>query len=220
MLHKQTASPFLIEILTKLMEQPVLSNFRLAGGTGLSLQLGHRKSIDIDLFSDEEFNIDSLKRIIRKEFTKADIRTLSFGISFYIPYDTENRELKVDIMETDKFIRPVQNIEDIRLAHIEDIAAMKLEAITSRNTKKDFYDIAELLKTYTIKQLLSFYSEKYPYNDIRDVLENFSYFSEDCENDFNPDILNNTEWLSVKFLLKDTLRDFLNWQKKQNPRIK
>jgi predicted nucleotidyltransferase component of viral defense system len=197
------------------MQLPELSSFRLAGGTGLSLQLGHRRSIDIDLFSDEDFNIESLKRVIRRSFPDADIRTLSFGITFYTHYDNENKELKVDIMETDKFIRPVQNTEGLRLAHIEDIAAMKLEAITSRNTKKDFYDIAELLKMYSIEQLLELYSEKYPYNDIRNVLENFSYFSEECENEFEPDILNDTDWLSVKFILIDTLKDFLNNQKEQ-----
>ena len=119
-------------------------------------------------------------------------------------------------METEKFIRPIQNIDNIRFAHIEDIAAMKLEAITSRNTKKDFYDIAELLKKYTFEELLSFYSEKYPYNDIKEVLENITFFSEDCENEFEPDILNNSDWLSVKFLLQDTFDEYINNQLKNN----
>lgn len=215
MLHKQTVSPFLLEVLNKLMRFPEFRNFRLAGGTGLSLQLGHRRSVDIDLFSDEEFSIDEIKHTVRREFPKADIRTLSFGITFYPTDEKAGTELKVDVMETDKFIRPVQEIESIRFAHIEDIAAMKLEAITSRNTKKDFYDIAELLKIYSLEQLLGFYSEKYPYNDIRDVLENISFFSEECENEFEPDILNNADWLSVKLLLIDTLKDYLNNQKKQ-----
>ncbi len=71
---------------------------------------------------------------------------LYLGHRASIDFDNEE-ELKIDIMETDKFIKPQVNIDGIRFAHIEDIAAMKLEAITSRNTKKDFYDIAELLKT-------------------------------------------------------------------------
>jgi len=215
MLYKQTISPFLIEVLNKLMSIPEFRNFRLAGGTGLSLQLGHRRSVDIDLFSDEGFSIENIKHTVRREFPQADIRTLSFGITFYNTDKKSGTELKIDIMETDKFIRPVREIESIRLAHIEDIAAMKLEAITSRNTKKDFYDIAELLKTYSLEQLLEFYSEKYPYNDIRDVLENISFFSEECENEFEPDILNDADWISVKFLLIDTLKDYLDNQKKQ-----
>ena len=212
MLFKQTTSPFLFKTLKKLMQCPEFDNFRLVGGTGLSLQLGHRKSVDIDLFTDIPFNINDYKKIIRKIFPESDIRTLSFGISFYIPNPDEQQELKVDIMETETFIKPVQIIDNIRFAHLEDIAAMKLEAITSRNTKKDFYDIAELLKIYTLDKLLSFYSEKYPYNDIKEVLENLIFFSEDCENDFEPDILNGSDWISVKFLLKDTFDEYIKKQ--------
>lgn len=149
MLYKQTTTPFLYKTLNKLMKIPEFTNFRLVGGTGLSLQLGHRKSIDID---------------------------------------------------------------NIRFAHIEDIAAMKLEAITTRNTKKDFYDIAELLEKYSFEQLLNFYSEKYPYNDIKEVLENITFFSEDCENEFEPDILNNKDWISVKFLLQDIFSKYIEKQ--------
>lgn len=208
MLHKQTTTPFLYKTLEKLMLYPEFENFRLVGGTGLSLQLGHRKSIDIDLFTDSEFNIKDYTKIIRKIFPKSEIRTLPFGITFYIP-TANNQELKVDIMETEPFIRPLQIIDNIRLAHIEDIAAMKLEAITSRNTKKDFYDIAEILKKYTLEELLTFYSEKFPYNDIKGVLENITFFSEDCEKDFEPNILNDTDWLTVKYLLINTFDEYI-----------
>jgi len=200
------------------MQTEQFKNFRLAGGTGLSLQMGHRKSIDIDLFSDIEFKIDDYKKIIRKIFPQAEIRSFVFGLTFYIQ-SSDKKELKIDIMETDKFIKPQVNIDNIRFAHIEDIAAMKIEAITSRNTKKDFYDIAELLKKYTLDELLAFYSSKYPYNDIKQVLENITYFSEDCENDFDPDILNNTDWLSVKYLLIDTFDKYIKKQLKTPGKI-
>jgi len=211
MLYKQTISPLLFKILTGLSELPEFNSFRLVGGTALSLQLGHRKSIDIDFFSDTDFDVVDYKKFLRKLFPNADIRTLNFGITVYLT--EENEEVKIDLMQTERFIRPVQVIESIKFAHIEDIAAMKLEAITSRNTKKDFYDIAELLKIYSFKQLLNFYSEKYPYNDIKDVLENFAFFSEDCEYEYEPEILNNTDWLSVKFLLTDTLKQYLDEMK-------
>ena len=165
MLFKQTTTPFLYKILKDLMLMKEFKNFRLAGGTGLSLQLGHRQSIDIDLFSDIEFNVNDFAKIIRKIYTKAEIRTFVFGITFYIK-DENKKELKIDVMQTDKFIKPIIIEDNIRFAHIEDIAAMKLEAITSRNTKKDFYDIAELLNKYTLVELLKFYSKKYPYNAV------------------------------------------------------
>ena len=211
MLYKQTTTPFLYKTLNKLMKIPEFTNFRLVGGTGLSLQLGHRKSIDIDLFSDIEFNINNYKFFTRKIFPKSEIRTSPFGITFYLA-TPDKKQLKIDIMETENFIRPIQNIDNIRFAHIEDIAAMKLEAITTRNTKKDFYDIAELLEKYSFEQLLNFYSEKYPYNDIKEVLENITFFSEDCENEFEPDILNNKDWISVKFLLQDIFSKYIEKQ--------
>lgn len=209
MLYKQTCTPFLFQTIQNLMHREELKDFRLVGGTGLSLQLGHRKSIDIDLFSDKEFDIKNLSYILKKKLPKSDIRTLSFGITVYST-TPDNKELKIDIMETDTFIRPEIKIENIRIAHIEDIAAMKLEAITSRNTKKDFYDIAELLKKYSLKQLLDFYSEKYPYNDIKQVLENITFFSEDCELEYDPISLNNTDWLTVKLSLIDSFDEFIN----------
>ncbi|MDF1551074.1 MAG: nucleotidyl transferase AbiEii/AbiGii toxin family protein [Bacteroidales bacterium] len=213
MLYKQTTTPFLFETLENLMQWQELQNFRLVGGTGLSLQLGHRQSIDIDLFTDVEFNIQDLARMIKKRIPESEIRILSFGLTIYIS-TSKSMNLKIDLMETDKYIRPEIIIEGIRFAHIEDIAAMKLEAITSRNTKKDFYDIAELLNHYTIDQLFSFYVERYPYNDIKQVLENFTFFSEDCELEFEPYSLNNTDWLSVKFLLIDSFNDYVNRQLK------
>jgi len=185
-----------------------LELFRLVGGTGLSLQLGHRQSIDIDLFSDADFDINELAKVLRKKIPNAEIRKLSFGLTLYIPTLGE-RDLKIDLMNTEKFIRNPVIIENIRIAHLEDIAPMKLEAITSRNTKKDFFDISELLKTYRIEDLLNFYIEKYPFNDIKQVLENITFFSEDCELEFDPIILNNSDWLSVKYSLIDAFNDFI-----------
>lgn len=191
------------------MNFDILKNFRLVGGTNLSLQLGHRQSKDIDLFSDIEFNIEEIARYLKKIYPTADIRKLSFGLSLYISASNNDEILKIDIMETDKFIRDVQIIEGIRFAHFEEVAAMKLEAITSRNTKKDFYDIAELLNYYTLEQMLEFYSERYPYNDIKQVLENITFFSEDCEADFEPKTFKDQDWLSVKFKIIDAFDEYI-----------
>ena len=209
MLYKQTTTPFLFQTLENLMGWKELELFRLVGGTGLSLQLGHRQSIDIDLFTDTDFDINELAKVVRKKIPNAEIRKLSFGLTLYVPTHGE-RDLKIDLMYTDKFIRNPVIIENIRIAHLEDIAPMKLEAITSRNTKKDFFDISELLKTYRIEDLLNFYTEKYPFNDIKQVLENITFFAEDCELEFDPIILNNSDWLSVKYSLIDAFNDFIN----------
>jgi hypothetical protein len=74
MLYKQTTTPFLFETLQNLMEWKELELFRLVGGTGLSLQLGHRQSIDIDLFSDTDHDFNDLAKIVRKRMPNAEIR--------------------------------------------------------------------------------------------------------------------------------------------------
>lgn len=209
MLYKQTTTPFLFETLQNLMEWKELELFRLVGGTGLSLQLGHRQSIDIDLFSDADYDFNDLAKIVRKKMPNAEIRKLSFGLTIYVPMP-DGKSLKIDLMNTEKFIRNPIIIENIRIAHLEDIAPMKLEVITSRNTKKDFFDISELLKIYQFEDLLNFYSEKYAFNDIKQVLENITFFSEDCELEFDPIILNNSDWLTVKFSLIDAFNDYVD----------
>ncbi len=209
MLYKQTTTPFLFETLQNLMKWKELELFRLVGGTGLSLQFGHRQSIDIDFFSDADFDLNVLAKVVRKKMPNAEIRKLSFGLTIYIPTPDE-KNLKIDLMSTEKFIRNPIVIDNIRIAHLEDIAAMKLEAITSRNTKKDFFDISELLKKFHLEDLLNFYTEKYPFNDIKQVLENLTFFSEDCELEFDPIILNNSDWLSVKYSLIDAFNDYIN----------
>ena len=209
MLYKQTTTPFLFQTLQNLMEWKELDPFRLVGETGLSLQLGHRQSIDIDLFSDTDFDLNNLAKVVRKKMPNAEIRKLSFGLTIYIPTPDE-KSLKIDLMNTEKFIRNTVIAENIRIAHIEDIAPMKLEAITSRNTKKDFFDISELLKNFQFEDLLNLYIEKYPFNDIKQVLENITFFSEDCELEFDPIILNNSDWLAVKFSLIDAFNDYIN----------
>jgi predicted nucleotidyltransferase component of viral defense system len=208
MLYKESTEKVLMDLLLDLMQWDELKDFRLVGGTGLSLQLGHRKSIDIDMFTDNEISIENLAKKIHKKYPYADIRKLSFGLTLYIPNQSK-KDLKVDLMETEKFIKPAIFIENIRFASLEDIAAMKLEAITSRHTKKDYYDIAELLNFFNFENLLQFYKQKYPYNDVKQVLENLTNFTEECEMDFEPDSLISMDWMSVKFKIIDAFDDFM-----------
>lgn len=197
MLFKQTISPFLYDTLTRLMQIDELKDFRLVGGTGLSLQLGHRKSVDIDMFSPVYFKGETMIPLMKKYFPRTEIRDIAFGVSIYLPEPGSGNELKIDLMTNEEYIRPPVIEEEIRLAHIEDIAAMKLEAITSRKEKKDYTDIAELLKTYTINQMVGFYKERYPWNDLRPVVENLPKFGL-CDKQPDPFFLNEMDWASVK----------------------
>jgi len=65
MLHTETVAPKTLELLNKLMNDTTFNHFLLVGGTSLSLQLGHRLSVDLDLFTDETFNENDLAEYLR-----------------------------------------------------------------------------------------------------------------------------------------------------------
>jgi hypothetical protein len=208
MLHKETVSPGLLQTLEELMKIDSLKAFRLVGGTALALQMGHRKSVDIDLFVNEYPLNKSVVEEIKLQYPQAETRFSKFHITTYLPF-YGNDELKVDMMSTDVFIRPVVIKENIRLAHTEEIAAMKLEAITSRKEKKDYWDIFILMQKYGLTQLFEFYEERYPWNDLREVIENLGLF-EHCDNQPNPIILDSQSWHDVKSTLSYELEIFIN----------
>ncbi|MBI4648191.1 MAG: nucleotidyl transferase AbiEii/AbiGii toxin family protein [Bacteroidia bacterium] len=167
MLHTNTITPRLLDVLDKIKHLEELRNFRLVGGTSLALQLGHRESADIDMFSDKSFNHQELEYILGKIFPQMQIISRSInGFSSLL------NEVRCDFYDwRNKFIRPPVDFNGINLAAIEDITAFKLDAVSHRTEVKDFWDIAELLEKYSLKEMLGFYREKYPFQDIRIVLD-------------------------------------------------
>lgn len=118
------------------MDMPYLSTFCLVGGTSLSLQIGHRKSIDLDLFSEVKFDSDELLKNLEKDFPQIEVLTKMEGTLL-----TRIQGIKVDILRFNySTIRPVRMDGNLRLLTPQDIAPMKLDAIAGRGKKKDFYD--------------------------------------------------------------------------------
>ncbi len=146
MLHFETIIPETRFILEDLMLRDELINYRLVGGTALSLYKGHRISDDIDLVLNPEMEFDKstvLKVLKSLSDNPSDIKIsdMNFVFSCYYTYNISGDELKIDLMhfESDPFINEPTILEGIRLASTQDIAAMKLNAITSRSEKKGFY---------------------------------------------------------------------------------
>jgi predicted nucleotidyltransferase component of viral defense system len=146
MLQTQTVVPDLMELLRKLIKVEQFSNFFLVGGTSLSLQIGHRNSIDIDLFGDQEIDIDLFTDILN-DFGKTEIKQSSKNILI-----TDINGLKVDFVNYryPLLAKPLE-IESIRMLSKKDIAAMKLNAIAGRGSKKDFIDLYFLLNDFSMK---------------------------------------------------------------------
>lgn len=192
MLHYKTIDPTALELLNKIQSKSIFSELRLVGGTALAMQIGHRKSIDLDFFG--TLNADELE-ITTTLNEIGEIRTLkkSKNINIY----TING-VKVDIINY-----PYQWIDkpvvdnQLKLGGLADIAAMKMAAITGRGTKKDFIDIYFLLKYLTLRQILDLYAKKYPDGSEFLVLKSLTYF-EDAESDEEPIMLSPTDWFTVK----------------------
>lgn len=193
MLQFQTVESNTLELLRSLMQKEYLNSFVLVGGTALALQLGNRKSIDLDLFSNTDFSsnellislLDDYQIVVTNQLPKTLISTIN--------------HIEVDFIKFHyPFIRPFVVIDNIRMASIEDIAAMKLDAITGRGSKKDFYDLFFLLQRYSMDELFSFYTEKYPHQTTFHVARSLTYF-EDAEIQPNPVVFDKTiTWEVVK----------------------
>ncbi|NBV68396.1 MAG: nucleotidyl transferase AbiEii/AbiGii toxin family protein, partial [Flavobacteriia bacterium] len=151
------------------MELEELNSFRLVGGTSLSLQIGHRMSVDIDLFTDavyDSIDFNRIDEIISSTFQLVDMGyggNNSMGKSYYVGTSKDDL-VKLDIFYTDPFIYPKITMEGVRFAGLEEIAAMKLEVIGNGGRKKDFWDLHELLEHYSLAQMITFYEKRYPYS--------------------------------------------------------
>lgn len=204
MLHWQTVTPLLKQILTDLMEAPLFKPFRLVGGTSLSLQIGHRKSVDIDLFTEELYgsiNFDAIDQSLHKKYSYvSDIQTnpIGMGVSYIIGNSMQDA-IKLDMFYTDAYIRQPLLIDSIRFADIQDIIAMKIDIVQRKARKKDFWDIHALLDSYSIQQMIALHKERYPYTHVEDlILQNFTDFSTANE-DLDPVCLLQKHWEVIRY---------------------
>ena len=106
-------------------------------------------------------------------------------------------------------IRPVEIWDSIRMYDDCDLIAMKIQAILGRGKKKDFWDIAELLKHYDLSQMIGFHKEKYPNQMLFISIPQAIIYFKDAENSENPDSLNGQMWNDIKDVLTEKVREFL-----------
>ena len=212
-LYYNTVNELLKSTLQTLMKSSVFNDFRLVGGTSLSLQLGHRISVDIDLFSDTQYgNIDfeKIDLFLKDNFGYVDAFSdlePAMGKSYFIGTDKENT-VKLDLYYTDRFIQPAKIEDEIRFATIEEIIAMKIDVVQRGGRKKDFWDLHEVLPNYSIKKMLELHLERYPYSHDRElILNNFTKFSI-ADDDFTPICLHGKHWEFIKDDFEEAILKF------------
>lgn len=193
------------QVLEKIKASGLAKDFYLAGGTALAVQLGHRESIDLDWFSG-------------KVFSNAQIKDALSGLGkFEVVGEEENTlhgtldDVRVSFLfYSYKNIFPLRKFLEIDLADERDISAMKISAMSSRGSKKDFIDLYFLLEKYSIEQLLDFFSKKFEkinYNPLH-ILKSFLYF-ETADAEPMPKMLEAVDWEEVKKNTTEKVSAFL-----------
>ena len=174
MLYTQAVEPSTLDLLKDLQSKEYLKGFYLVGGTALALRIGHRKSIDIDLFSN--FGFDALQ-VLEK---------LSFDYKFNLFFSATNTlKGSIDSVQVDiiahryPFVKEPELIENFSMLSVEDILAMKLNAIAvSGQRVKDFIDIYYFLQSYSLAEMVSFYQKKYALGNEVNILKSIIYFDD------------------------------------------
>lgn len=192
MLHFETLDPGTLRLLKELMALPLLKDTRLVGGTALALQLGHRNSIDLDLFGSVPFSSDDLHDALAAGHSLTVIKE-SASINIYLIDG-----VKVDVVNYRyPWIGEAVPGDGFILAGIADIAAMKISAIVGRGTKKDFIDLFFLIRIFPLRTILDFYMKKFEDASIFIAMKSLTYF-EDAEADPMPTMLEDISWEAVK----------------------
>lgn len=203
MLYYSTVTELLKSTLLELMAAKEFKDFRLVGGTALSLQRGHRVSLDIDLFSDCDYgriDFEAIESYLIMNFPYidyfSDIPT-GMGKSYLIGLNKDNA-VKLDVFYSDNFIQPIYEFERIRMATITEILAMKLDVIQRVGRKKDFWDLHELFPLFSLEEMLLLHKQRYPFShDRKLILENLTNFSL-ADEEFDPICLRGKYWEFIK----------------------
>lgn len=179
--------------------------FYMAGGTALSLELCHRKSLDFDFYTPKKFDNRKLLREIEEKFKEVVLiqsaeQTLIVMINgievsfFHYPYP---------------LIYPPVKIDGVSLASKEDIAAMKMIAISDRGTKRDFIDIYFLMKELSLEEIFQILKKKYPSFNIYVALQGLTYFVDaEKEQKRKLYLFQDVSWSKVKKFLIEKVKNY------------
>lgn len=206
MLHKETVDPSTLDLLIQLQQKEYLKDFYLVGGTALALRLGHRKSVDIDLFSNFSFDATRI------------LENLAVDFSFSLFFSANNtikgsiNQVQIDILaHRYPLVCEPAILENIAMLSVEDIIALKLNAISvSGQRVKDFIDIYYLLDNYSVEDMIGFYKKKYAQFNEVNVLKSLCWFEDVDLSDWPVLLIDpKLKWVAVKKKIKDATSLFL-----------
>lgn len=199
MRHPSAVPLALLKTLEGLQAPLLHSGFALAGGTSLALRLGHRLSVDLDFFTVDPFDPEALAG------------RLGHGQDHITGMATGTLQLRVNGVKVE-FLRhaypqlaPHDGGEGVRMWSLQDVVAMKLNAVSNRGSKKDFYDLVALLEHFRLPDMLGLYKAKYRPASMMMVIRSLAWF-EDAEAEPDPISLNKTSWVEVRAKIAAAVR--------------
>jgi predicted nucleotidyltransferase component of viral defense system len=195
--HWGAITPTMREVLRIIGTCDFAPRFYLAGGTALALRLGHRRSVDLDFFS----NTDEVGQKTRREILNA--------LSPLGPQALEDVEGNLLLVLRDMHVgffgysypllAPTESVEGVTLAGMVDIGLMKLDALISRGSRKDFYDLYFILQQMPLTELLTLGRTKYPYaRDFELMAVESLVLFDNADRDLQPQLLTDVTWDQVK----------------------
>ncbi len=196
MLHRKTIEPNTLSLIFSLQSKLYTQNFILVGDTALALQLGHRTSGDIDFFTNKRFDVIELLTALQIDYRVSIRNQMKHAILVDI------NSVKTDfVFQPSHIIETPVEIENIRMASLKEIAAMKIGAITARGRRRDFIDIYCLLEHFSLEEMLNFFLQKYKDATLELVIRSLFYFI-DADNDLEANCFFDYKWENVKKKIK------------------
>lgn len=205
MLQENAVEPFTLELLKKICAIDFLNNFALGGGTNLALRLDHRLSVYLDFFTNLDFKNEKVFQTITRQFPKSELlfeqnQTMMFNI----------QGVKVDfVLYPFNWNQQFELIENARLLSLTDIIPMKLQALSNRFSKKDFWDIAFLLNNFPVAKMIEIFTTKFPQIDPGFIIHSLVAFDE-AEKDPDPICVNPKSWIEIKSKLTKAVINYTN----------
>lgn len=201
--HREVVSEAVQRTLDQLDRASVLGSFYLAGGTGLALHLGHRRSVDLDFFTSEPFDPDTILNKVQRRTALVVIGKGSETLHAHIA------GVKVSFLGSPyPLLFPAKLLGGVTISDARDIGCMKISAIAGRGTKRDFVDLYAVSQDCGLRQLLEWSKQKFhraSYSVVH-ILKSLTYF-EEAEQDPMPDMLIPLSWDDVKrFFLSEVPR--------------
>ena len=182
---------------------PFVQRFYLAGGTGLALYLGHRFSVDLDLFSPDNDAVGPDERAVLRDSLAEASLTITYDQDMTFVANWRGVGISFFRLSLYPLVQPPMLLDGVPIASLAEIGAMKLAAIIDRGTRKDLVDLYYILQNVSLDELFQVASVKYA--RVRtfaiSATRALAYF-DDAEALSMPQMLDRTAWVKMKRFLE------------------